>query len=234
MGAGPVRTSGGGVHPAPQGDLAAVSRRSAEGPDRGKDGFVSLSLFSPARVHHPARFPENLDINSASHGPDPIAPDAKSASFASEAGTSASSPVDTKPAGSAGSSDVAEDTTDPDMLVLGFQELDLSAEALLYSTKTVREDAWTMAVFAGLGEKAVLYEKVGASPDSLLARPPCDPAHCCSSALHSLCPNNWSACCSSSSSRSVCDPVLTRLGRPPQAQVSWVSWYVFFYLPFVM
>lgn len=56
---------------------------------------------------------------------------------------------------------LAED--DPDMLVLGFQELDLSTEALLYSTGTAREDAWCMAVFAGLGEKAILYEKVRCS-----------------------------------------------------------------------
>jgi hypothetical protein len=49
------------------------------------------------------------------------------------------------------------------MLVLGFQELDLSTEALLYSTGTTREDAWCMAVFAGLGEKGVLYEKVSVS-----------------------------------------------------------------------
>ncbi|TFY62873.1 hypothetical protein EVJ58_g3588 [Rhodofomes roseus] len=55
---------------------------------------------------------------------------------------------------------VAEDQGDPDLFVLAFQELDLSAEALLYSTKTVREDAWCAAVFAGLGEKAVLYEKL--------------------------------------------------------------------------
>lgn len=49
---------------------------------------------------------------------------------------------------------------DPDILVLGFQELDLSTEALLYSTSTFREDAWTTAIFAALGEKAVLYHKV--------------------------------------------------------------------------
>ncbi|KAI0943540.1 hypothetical protein AcW1_002679 [Taiwanofungus camphoratus] len=55
---------------------------------------------------------------------------------------------------------VPEDPTDPDLLVLAFQELDLSTEALLYSTKTVREDAWCMAAFAGLGEKAVLYERL--------------------------------------------------------------------------
>lgn len=48
----------------------------------------------------------------------------------------------------------------PDMFVLAFQELDLSAEALIYSTGTAREDAWCVAVFAALGEKAVRYEKV--------------------------------------------------------------------------
>ena len=56
--------------------------------------------------------------------------------------------------------DVPEDPEDPDMLVLGFQELDLSTGALLYSSETTREEAWCTAVFAGLGEKAVLYEKV--------------------------------------------------------------------------
>ncbi|KAJ3779009.1 DNase I-like protein [Lentinula raphanica] len=49
---------------------------------------------------------------------------------------------------------------DPDLLVLGFEELDLSTEALLYSTSTAREDAWTLAVFAALGEKAEMYEKL--------------------------------------------------------------------------
>jgi inositol polyphosphate 5-phosphatase INPP5B/F len=49
---------------------------------------------------------------------------------------------------------------DPDLIVVGFQELDLSTGALLYSTETTREDAWFTAVMAGLGEKAVLYEKV--------------------------------------------------------------------------
>ena len=47
------------------------------------------------------------------------------------------------------------------MFVLGFQELDLSTEALLYSTRTTREDAWCAAVLAGLGEKAAGYRKVG-------------------------------------------------------------------------
>jgi phosphatidylinositol-bisphosphatase len=31
---------------------------------------------------------------------------------------------------------------------------------LLYSTSTAREDAWCMAAFAGLGERAILYTKV--------------------------------------------------------------------------
>ncbi|KDR77003.1 hypothetical protein GALMADRAFT_246188 [Galerina marginata CBS 339.88] len=52
------------------------------------------------------------------------------------------------------------DPDDPDMLVLGFQELDLSTEALIYSTSTVREDAWSLSIFAALGEKAVKYEKL--------------------------------------------------------------------------
>lgn len=56
--------------------------------------------------------------------------------------------------------DPTESEPDFDILVLGFEELDLSTEALLYSTSTAREDAWTVAVFAALGEKAELYEKV--------------------------------------------------------------------------
>lgn len=48
----------------------------------------------------------------------------------------------------------------PDLLVLGFQELDLSTEALVYSSGAAREDAWCHAIFAALGEKIELYEKV--------------------------------------------------------------------------
>jgi hypothetical protein len=49
---------------------------------------------------------------------------------------------------------------EPDIQVFAFQELDLSAETLIYSTSTAKEDAWCSALFAALGEKAVLYEKV--------------------------------------------------------------------------
>lgn len=52
------------------------------------------------------------------------------------------------------------DPDDPDLFVLAFQELDLSTEALLYSSSTTREDAWCYAIFAALGEKGVKYEKV--------------------------------------------------------------------------
>ncbi len=48
----------------------------------------------------------------------------------------------------------------PDVFVLGFQELDLSTEALVYSTGTAKEDAWCMAVFAALGEWGEHYVKV--------------------------------------------------------------------------
>ncbi|KZT26139.1 DNase I-like protein [Neolentinus lepideus HHB14362 ss-1] len=56
--------------------------------------------------------------------------------------------------------DVEDTESDPDLLVFGFQELDLSTEALLYSSKTTREEAWCTAILAGLGEKGVLYEKL--------------------------------------------------------------------------
>lgn len=55
-----------------------------------------------------------------------------------------------------------DEDDDADLIVLGFQELDLSTSALLYSTETTREDAWLTAVLAGLGEKAAAYEKVSA------------------------------------------------------------------------
>ena len=54
----------------------------------------------------------------------------------------------------------SDNPDDPDIFVLGFQELDLSAEALIYYASTVREDAWCHAIFAALGEKAIKYEKV--------------------------------------------------------------------------
>ncbi|KAK2460857.1 hypothetical protein APHAL10511_007327 [Amanita phalloides] len=48
----------------------------------------------------------------------------------------------------------------PDLLVLGFQELDHSAEAYIYSTNVAREEAWITAVIAALGEKGPHYEKL--------------------------------------------------------------------------
>ncbi|KAG5220607.1 DNase protein [Salix suchowensis] len=48
---------------------------------------------------------------------------------------------------------------DPDIFVFGFQELDLSTEALLYSTSTIKEDSWAAAIFASLGNKASQYTK---------------------------------------------------------------------------
>ena len=57
---------------------------------------------------------------------------------------------------------------EPDMLVFGFQELDLSAEALLYSYTTSREEMWLEAIFAGLGEVRDQYTK--ASPNLVQPR----------------------------------------------------------------
>jgi phosphatidylinositol-bisphosphatase len=53
-----------------------------------------------------------------------------------------------------------EKSEDPDVLVFGFQELDLSAGALLYTTSTALEDTWTTAILEGLGAKAGSYVKV--------------------------------------------------------------------------
>ncbi|KAI0305104.1 Endonuclease/exonuclease/phosphatase [Multifurca ochricompacta] len=49
---------------------------------------------------------------------------------------------------------------EPDLLVMAFQEVDLSTEALFYSAKPVREDAWIAAILAALGERAGYYEKL--------------------------------------------------------------------------
>ncbi|KAJ7111389.1 Endonuclease/exonuclease/phosphatase [Mycena epipterygia] len=57
--------------------------------------------------------------------------------------------------------DSVDSDSSPDLLVLGFQELDLSTEALIYATSTFKEEAWCTAAFAALGEQAELYEKLG-------------------------------------------------------------------------
>jgi inositol polyphosphate 5-phosphatase INPP5B/F len=49
------------------------------------------------------------------------------------------------------------------MLVMAFQETDLSPEAFFYFTGTAREDAWTTAILAALGERVDRYEKVNLS-----------------------------------------------------------------------
>lgn len=48
----------------------------------------------------------------------------------------------------------------PDIFVLGFQELDHSPEALIYSTSTLKADSWISCIFTALGENAVNYTKV--------------------------------------------------------------------------
>ncbi|KAH8997936.1 DNase I-like protein [Lactarius akahatsu] len=56
--------------------------------------------------------------------------------------------------------DKASTTSEPDLLVVAFQEVDHSTEALFYTTGPAREDAWTAAILAALGEKAEKYEKL--------------------------------------------------------------------------
>ncbi|KAI0329804.1 DNase I-like protein [Cubamyces sp. BRFM 1775] len=151
----------------PSQDLSAWVRGQMERP--GSTFIPPLKEISPLSIGEVQKDPleermEALDLHPASDDANAIAADASSThSTAAETVTSATVSVGTASMNTAVSdagADVSEGPNDPDMLVLGFQELDLSAEALLYSTKTVREDAWCMAVFAGLGEKAALYEKL--------------------------------------------------------------------------
>ena len=71
-----------------------------------------------------------------------------------------------QPIGSTSNSSNATSAIDdePDMFVLGFQELDLSTEALLYSYTTTREEMWLEAIFAALGEVRDQYTKVCSNP----------------------------------------------------------------------
>jgi phosphatidylinositol-bisphosphatase len=47
-----------------------------------------------------------------------------------------------------------------DMLVMGFQEVEHSTEAFFNFAGRAREEAWTEAILAALGDKAERYEKV--------------------------------------------------------------------------
>ena len=53
-----------------------------------------------------------------------------------------------------------KDTGEPDILIFGFEEVDLSTGALLYSVSTALEEAWTQTIFTGLGQHAHSYVKV--------------------------------------------------------------------------
>jgi len=57
-----------------------------------------------------------------------------------------------------------KDTGEPDILIFGFQEVDLSTGALLYSTSTALEEAWTQTISTSLGQHAHSYVKVALLP----------------------------------------------------------------------
>ena len=61
---------------------------------------------------------------------------------------------------------VSQTTSEPDLLVVALQEVDHSTEALFYTTKPAKEDAWIAAILAALGEKAEKYEKVISHQDA--------------------------------------------------------------------
>jgi len=51
-------------------------------------------------------------------------------------------------------------TPEADMFIMGFQEMDHSTEAFFNVSGHAREEAWTAAILAALGDKAERYEKV--------------------------------------------------------------------------
>lgn len=51
-------------------------------------------------------------------------------------------------------------TPEEDMLIMGFQEIDHSTEAFFNLAGHAREEAWTVAILAALGDKVERYEKV--------------------------------------------------------------------------
>ena len=50
--------------------------------------------------------------------------------------------------------DAAAGVEEPDLLVVSFQELDLSTGALMYATDSTRDEAWTAAIITALGHRA--------------------------------------------------------------------------------
>lgn len=64
-----------------------------------------------------------------------------------------------------------EDDPLPDIFVFGFQELDLSTEALLYLSTTEKEEAWFDAIMEDLGDVSKDYVKVGTCGSGGVVRP---------------------------------------------------------------
>ncbi|KAF7289711.1 DNase I-like protein [Mycena indigotica] len=86
----------------------------------------------------------------------PTSPESSSSTVSSASAT-ATSPQSSVPSSATSTSSTATLTTassseKPDLIVLGFQELDLSTEALLYANSTAREEAWMEAIYAALGQ----------------------------------------------------------------------------------
>ncbi|CDO76134.1 hypothetical protein BN946_scf184332.g4 [Trametes cinnabarina] len=157
----------------PSQDLSAWVRGQTERSASAPAFIPPLKEISPLSIGEAQKNPveeefmlsaEALHLNRMAAGPEAAAADSDSNITGSDTDTSTVASAGPCCGEGALVSDaraaVPEDANDPDMLVLAFQELDLSTEALLYSSTTVREDAWCMAAFAGLGEKAALYEKL--------------------------------------------------------------------------
>ncbi|KAF9255983.1 DNase I-like protein [Marasmius fiardii PR-910] len=139
----------------PSQDLATwVNGRSVSSKysDRGGSTLPPVKEVSPLSIG-------DLDKNPLDEANDRNRASSPTTTVESESSTLNEHPNPPTDAGSTPGID-ASALDDPDVMVFGFQELDLSTEALIYSTSTTREDAWCMAIFAALGEKGELYEKL--------------------------------------------------------------------------
>ncbi|KAG7095842.1 hypothetical protein E1B28_006537 [Marasmius oreades] len=121
----------------------------------GKDGVHASSLLPPVKEVSP------LSLGDVNKNPLDKLTD-KNEPASSSTTTVESEDTLHEPANEAGTVPFTDGDhfDDTDVMVFGFQELDLSTEALIYSTSTTREEAWCMAIFAALGEKGGQYVKL--------------------------------------------------------------------------
>ncbi|KAL1739864.1 Endonuclease/exonuclease/phosphatase, partial [Schizophyllum fasciatum] len=134
----------------PSQDLASWVRPSAKETKRSTATLPPIEGVSPLSLGEVARNPiEDAGAAGTESLSAPSAPSISGATVVEEPQGMDQEHVPADP-----------NSSETDLLVFGFQELDLSTEALLYSTSTAKEEAWLKAIFAALGEEGANYEKL--------------------------------------------------------------------------